>query len=53
MNITGADILETPLGNLLVDTEVRQNLISSGFFDVMTPSVDSEEHSLEMQVQLI
>jgi hypothetical protein len=50
MNITGANILETPLGNLVVDTEARQNLIASGLFDVMNSSVDSEEHSLEMQV---
>lgn len=50
MNISGANILETPLGNLVVDNEVRGNLVSTGLFDVMNSQVDLDEHSLEMQV---
>ena len=50
MNITGANILQTPLGNLIVDTNIRTTLLSTGLFDIMPPDVDCDEHSLEMQV---
>lgn len=50
MNISGANILETPLGNLSVDHDVRRNLLATGLFDIMNSEVDSDEHSLEMQV---
>lgn len=50
MNITGANILETPVGNLTVDATIRASLLSTGLFEIMPPSVDCDEHSLEMQV---
>mmetsp|Transcript_12612 Transcript_12612/g.13020 ORF Transcript_12612/g.13020 Transcript_12612/m.13020 type:complete len:250 (+) Transcript_12612:55-804(+) len=53
MNITGANILETPVGNLNVDTTIRTSLLSTGLFEVTHPDVDCEEHSLEMQFPFI
>lgn len=48
--VSGATVLETPLGNLEVDDEMRQEILSlSSSFTVMTASMDNEEHSGEMQ----
>lgn len=53
MNITGANILETPIGNIMVDNTIRSSLISTGLFEITPPDVDCEEHSLEMQYPFI
>ena len=48
--VSGATVLETPLGNLEVDDEIRQEILAlSSSFTVMTASTDDEEHSGEMQ----
>lgn len=47
--ISGATELETPLGNLTVDTSLREELLSTGNFSVMNQEVDENEHSGEMQ----
>jgi hypothetical protein len=51
LNLSGASVLETPLGNLNVDHDVRRDLMATGLFDVMSSEVDADEHSLEMQVK--
>ena len=51
--ISGASIIETPLGNLRVDDKLREQLLSTNKFSVMECSVDEEEHSGEMQYPFI
>ncbi len=50
MNLSGVDLVETPFGDLSVDTAIRQELLSTGLYDLMNASDDIDEHSLEMQV---
>jgi hypothetical protein len=47
--VSGATVLETPLGNLTVDTELRQEILQLGDFGVMSQADDEAEHSGEMQ----
>ena len=49
----GASSIETPLGNLKVDTSLREQLLSTNKFSVMEQDVDEEEHSGEMQYPFI
>lgn len=51
--VSGASIIETPLGNLRVDTNLREQLLSTNNFDIMEQSVDEVEHSGEMQYPFI
>lgn len=57
--VSGATQLETPLGNLMVDDELRQEILELGsprrssVFEVMEKSVDEHEHSGEMQYPYI
>mmetsp|Transcript_30534 Transcript_30534/g.69884 ORF Transcript_30534/g.69884 Transcript_30534/m.69884 type:complete len:359 (-) Transcript_30534:396-1472(-) len=51
--VSGARILQTPLGDLDVDSELRTKLVDSGKFTVMTRKVDEVEHSGEMQYPYI
>eukprot|EP00934_Nitzschia_sp_Nitz4_P006678 Nitzschia sp. Nitz4//scaffold137_size62074//5733//6749//NITZ4_006405-RA/size62074-processed-gene-0.66-mRNA-1//1//CDS//3329535670//6668//frame0 len=55
--VSGGSQLETPVGNLLVDDELRQEILglkSGGeSFGVMKKSVDEREHSGEMQYPYI
>ncbi|KAL0223018.1 hypothetical protein P9112_002408 [Eukaryota sp. TZLM1-RC] len=53
--VSGASELETPLGNLAVDTSLAFELVSkhSSLFDFMSQRVDESEHSLEMQFPFI
>ncbi|KAK9693572.1 hypothetical protein K7432_013870 [Basidiobolus ranarum] len=44
---------ETPLGSLTVDKEVNSTLMSGGNFTWMSLEVDSDEHSIEMQLPFI
>ena len=54
--ISGANVIETPIGNLPVDTELRTEILQLGGgnkFDIMEQSVDEAEHSGEMQYPYI
>ncbi|CAG8613029.1 16573_t:CDS:2, partial [Cetraspora pellucida] len=44
---------ETPLGELLLDTEVINELRQTGYFDEMSLIVDEEEHSIEMHLPYV
>ncbi|RIA84778.1 MEMO1 family, partial [Glomus cerebriforme] len=41
---------ETPLGNLMLDTEMIKELKQTGHFETMSREVDEEEHSIEMHL---
>lgn len=48
--VSGASVLETPIGNLTVDDALRKEILAlSPKFSVMDSSTDDEEHSGEMQ----
>ncbi len=49
--VSGASRLQTPLGDLVVDEDLRQQilLLEDPAFSVMEKSVDEDEHSGEMQ----
>ena len=51
--VSGATVLETPLGNLEVDQDLREEILQlengSASFQVMEKTVDEHEHSGEMQ----
>ncbi len=49
--VSGASSLQTPLGDLVVDEDLRQEilLLKDPAFNVMEKSVDEDEHSGEMQ----
>jgi len=47
------DEYQTPLGNIKLDKEVINALKSTGMFDMMSQSVDENEHSIEMQLPYI
>ena len=58
--VSGASYLETPLGNLQVDDDIRQELLilknsgsSHDEFSIMEQGVDEREHSGEMQYPYI
>jgi MEMO1 family protein len=52
--VSGASVLETPLGNLNVDDELRREILMlSPSFTIMDASMDNEEHSGEMQYPFI
>ena len=53
--ICGGNKLETPVGDLPVDTILREEILNlkPGFFDIMTRDVDEMEHSGEMQFPFI
>eukprot|EP00581_Thalassiosira_minuscula_P010713 CAMPEP_0183727328 /NCGR_PEP_ID=MMETSP0737-20130205/25413_1 /TAXON_ID=385413 /ORGANISM="Thalassiosira miniscula, Strain CCMP1093" /LENGTH=347 /DNA_ID=CAMNT_0025958929 /DNA_START=46 /DNA_END=1089 /DNA_ORIENTATION=+ len=51
--VSGASIIETPLGNIRVDGNLRQQLLSTNKFSLMEREVDEEEHSGEMQYPYI
>ena len=54
--ISGFDYLETPLGNLKVDTVIRDKLLkidNGSLFGLMEGEDDETEHSLEMQLPML
>jgi AmmeMemoRadiSam system protein B len=55
--VSGASQLETPLGNIMVDDELRQEILGlvspRSVFEVLEQSVDEREHSGEMQYPYI
>jgi MEMO1 family protein len=56
-SVSGASVIQTPIGDLTVDDDLRQEVLSLGHqpehqephFTIMTQSVDEAEHSGEMQ----
>lgn len=52
-NVEGASQLTTPLGNLSVDSHLREELLSTKKFDIMKQNIDEHEHSGEMQYPYI
>ncbi|XP_022083256.1 protein MEMO1-like [Acanthaster planci] len=51
--VTRCKIYETPLYNLIVDTQVCEELCRDGPFEVMKIQTDEDEHSIEMQLPFI
>jgi len=43
--MSGASRIETPLGNLKVDVNLREQLLSTNKFGIMERMIDEEEHS--------
>lgn len=50
---TACDKYGTPLGDLVVDTELVKKIQQEWDLEVMSRSVDEEEHSLEMHLPYI
>ena len=51
--ISNATHLETPLGNLAVNSSVRNHMMTSGLFDLSTQSIDEAEHSIELHLPYV
>ena len=51
--LSGASAIETPLGNMSVDDELRQKLYRTGRFSVMDRQTDEDEHSGELHYPYI
>ena len=51
--LSRARTVETPLGNIDVDTDVMAELALSGAFDWLAPDVDEDEHAIEMQLPFV
>ena len=49
VGITSFDRVKTPLGDIPVDTTMRDNLLKNATFKLLPKAIDEEEHSLEMQ----
>ncbi|OMJ28596.1 Protein MEMO1-like protein [Smittium culicis] len=52
-SLTSFDEWETPLGNLIVDKDMINELVEKEEFVKMTNSEEEDEHSLEMQVPFL
>ena len=50
---TGLDVYRTPLGNLNVDKDFVNKIAKEWDLEIMSRSVDEEEHSLEMHLPYI
>lgn len=52
--VSGASVIETPLGNLNVNFDIREEILSSSpLFTVMDKQTDEQEHSGELQYPYI
>jgi AmmeMemoRadiSam system protein B len=51
--VSGASYIETPLGNLAVCHELRQELLATKHFSIMDQESDQQEHSGEMHYPYI
>jgi len=51
--LTGHQYYATPFGDLQIDTKTVSELKSTGHFGVMSEKVDSDEHSIEMQLPFL
>lgn len=49
----GASAIETPLGDLTIDADLRSRLLATKGFSTMNQDVDEDEHSGEMQYPFI
>ncbi|KAL0239290.1 hypothetical protein PCE1_004978 [Barthelona sp. PCE] len=49
VSITPSDFVETPIGNIPVDKDVRSELLDTGLFNELSPFQDTNEHSHELQ----
>ncbi|RPA92569.1 UPF0103-domain-containing protein [Choiromyces venosus 120613-1] len=52
-SISGCNAFDTPLGELLPDSEVLQKLEDTGKFSRITLKADEDEHSIEMHLPFI
>lgn len=51
--VSGATVCQTPIENLRVDTVVCDELLATGNFESMNPSMDEDEHSIELHLPYI
>lgn len=51
--MSAAERCVTPLGDLEVDQQICDDLLSSGLIELMTMAVDEDEHSIEMHLPYI
>ncbi|KAI8788448.1 protein MEMO1 [Biomphalaria glabrata] len=51
--LSGTDIYETPLYNLVIDKKVYEELYATSAFETMSISTDEAEHSIEMHLPYI
>jgi MEMO1 family protein len=51
--LSGASVVQTPLGDLTIDDVIRENLLKTGNFDITPQDVDEDEHSIEMHLPYI
>lgn len=51
--LSPASIYETPLGNLVIDREIYDELYATNVFEEMTLKTDEDEHSIELQLPFI
>ena len=52
-HVTRCSSYATPLGDITIDTAVRDELIASGQFDPMDSQVEAQEHSIELHLPYI
>ena len=52
-SLSGCEELETPIGNLKVDTAVIAELLNTGYFERTSLGVEESEHSIEMHLPYI
>ena len=52
-SISGASEVETPVGNLPVESTIRDELLRTGLFDTTSRKIDEDEHSIEMHLPYI
>ncbi len=51
--VTACTSYETPLGDLIVDHSINEELKSTGKFSTMTQTEDEDEHSIEMHLPYV
>lgn len=51
--VSGATSIQTPLGDIPVNNSIREELLQTGEFAIMTKETDEKEHSGEMQYPFI
>lgn len=51
--LSATNFYETPLYHLKIDKEINEELMKTGHFQLMSRSVDENEHSIEMQLPYI
>lgn len=51
--ISNATSLDTPLGSLVADADVRTSLHHTRHFDLLSSDIDEDEHSIEMHLPYV